>query len=101
MTERKKTGAPLTYEDVRVAAEGGDKVFREWEAARELAEDLINMKTEQEFIEELAKIHLKLYHLSLDVEATWVQAATINHILDTFDTAWDYYKGIKEVYLDD
>ena len=55
------------------------------------------MNTEEQFIEDLAQIHLKLYHLSLDVDTTWEQAAVINKIMDGFDIAWDYYKEISSV----
>lgn len=55
------------------------------------------MNTEEQFIEELAQIHLKLYHLSLDVDTTWEQAAVVNKIMDGFDVAWDYYKEISSV----
>jgi len=55
------------------------------------------VNTEEQFIEELAQIHLKLYHLSLDVDTTWEQAAVVNKIMDGFDVAWDYYKEISSV----
>lgn len=55
------------------------------------------MNTEEQFIEELAQIHLKLYHLSLDIDTTWEQAAMVNKIMDGFDDAWDYYKELNSV----
>ena len=55
------------------------------------------MNTEEQFIEELAQIHLKLYHLSLDVDTTGEQAVVVNKIMDGFDVAWDYYKEISSV----
>lgn len=54
------------------------------------------MRTEQEFIEELAQIHLKLYHLMLEGEISWTQAAMIDIILDSFDEAWCWYEKHKE-----
>lgn len=45
----------------------------------------------EDFKEKLAEVHLKLYHLMLDVETGDEEACLCARILDSFDKEWKVY----------
>lgn len=45
-----------------------------------------------EFERKLSELHLQVYHLMLDVDTTWCQAAGCRHVVDAFEEAWDRIK---------
>lgn len=45
-----------------------------------------------EFERKLGELHLQVYHLMLDVDTTWCQAAGLGHVVDAFEKCWDMIK---------